>query len=117
MDRPPRIVACEVKNMTTEATVARLMALADEWVVAAIHKACSIATATYSDADPDAKKAALEAALREALDLGAPVAWWRWSDVDRSDADVQIGRERPTEQLMRSNGQEWKPLYAPKAKP
>ena len=42
------------------------------------------------------------------------VAWWRISYVDdegNSDADVQIGKDKPTTLIMADNGFEWKPLY------
>lgn len=44
-----------------------------------------------------------------------PVAWWRISYIDdegHSDADVQIGKNKPTEMLLQGNGFEWEPLYA-----
>jgi hypothetical protein len=43
-----------------------------------------------------------------------PVAWWRISYIDRegnSDADVQIGKDKPTESIMSDNGFPWEPLY------
>jgi hypothetical protein len=43
-----------------------------------------------------------------------PVAWWRISYVDdqgNSDAEVQIGKNKPTEQILRDNGFPWQPLY------
>lgn len=43
-----------------------------------------------------------------------PVAWWRVSYIDRdgnSDADVQIGKNKPTPQILADNGFPWEPLY------
>ena len=45
-----------------------------------------------------------------------PVAWWRVSYIAEDgsqDADVQIGPNKPTDQMVPPNGHEWEPLFRP----
>lgn len=118
MDRPPSLLAGEIKNMSAEATVARLMELLDSAGAAAedlrgIER--YIATVEEDEwaqqqlaqksATNYAAREALHAALRELLDLGEPVAWIS----DRDQLQLRMG-DKP--------GAHWRPLYAaPKAKP
>ena len=54
-------------------TIDKIMALADALVVDSIHAALAAHTGLRTEASPGARKAALRAALAEALDLGEPV--------------------------------------------
>ena len=93
--------------MSTEATVARLMALADAYAVALAKDGTGDVSIKQ-----DAAYAALEAAMREALDLGEPVGWqFRWEDCDSwTNTDVEPAPSVSKYMQVRA-------VYAPKAKP
>jgi hypothetical protein len=101
--------------MSTEATVARLMGLADAY-------AGKLAYSLVYGAEDKAREA-LRAALVEALDLGEPAAWLLRPKVQRNPQRPIIrgcyvgARTKQDFDLAELDGDEYIPLYAPKAKP